>query len=122
MKDILGKLEIVENEPENEVVVDECKIKFGPKIIVYPSFAATVTELRDKLNHMKKNIKMTQNSTLVLKNDVNIEEGIDLDGCYIVEKDEKMVECKNKKNVVYVALKEGEGKIYEKIRGYTIRK
>ena len=70
---------------------------------------------------MKKNIKMTNNSTLILKNDVNIEEGIDLDGYYVVEKDEKMVECKNKKNVVYVALKEGEGKVYEKIRGYTIK-
>ena len=122
MKEIIGKLEVVENEPENEVVVNECKIKFGPKIIIYPSFAPTVTELRNKLNHMKKNIKMTNNSTLILKNDVNIEEGIDLDGYYVVEKDEKMVDCKNKQNVVYIALKEGEGKVYEKIRGYTIGK
>lgn len=121
MEQIIKKLEVVNTEPENEVVIDGCKIKFGPKIIVYPSFAATVSELRDKLNHMKKNIKMTNNSTLILKNDVNIEEGIDLDGYYVVEKDEKMVECKNKKNVVYVALKEGEGKVYEKIRGYTIK-
>ena len=123
MEEIIGKLEVVKSEPENEVVVDECKIKFGPKIIIYPSFAPTVSELKKKLTHMKKKIKMTNNSTLILKNDVNIEEGIDLDGCYLVEKDEKkMVECKNKKNVVYVALKEGEGKIYEKIRGYTIKK
>jgi UDP-sugar pyrophosphorylase len=122
MKEIIGKLEIVEKEPENEVIVDECKIKFGPKIIIYPFFACTVSELRDKLNHMKKNIKMTNNSTLVLKNDVNIEEGIDLDGFYTVEKDEKMVECKNKQNISYVALKEGEGKVYEQIRGYTIAK
>ena len=71
---------------------------------------------------MKNKIKMTNNSTLILKNDVNIEEGIDLDGYYVVEKEEKMVECKKKKNVVYTALKEGEGEIYEKIRGYTILK
>ena len=122
MKEIIRKLEIVENEKENEVVIEECSIKFGPKIVIYPSFAPTVSELRDKLNHMKKNIKMTNNSTLVLKNDVNIEEGIDLDGYYTVEKDEKMVECKNKKNIVYIALKEGEGEIYEKIRGYAISK
>ena len=122
MKEIIGKLEILETEPENEIIVDECKIKFGPKIVVYPSFAATVTELKDKLNHMKKNIKMTNNSTLILKNDVNIEEGIDLDGYYVVEKDEKNIECKNKKNVIYTPLKEGEGEIYEKIRGYTILK
>ena len=122
MKEIIGKLEIVENEPENVVIIDECKINFGPKIIIYPSFACTVSELRDKLNHMKKKIKMTNNSTLVLKNDVYIEEGIDLDGFYTVENDENMVECKNKQNIVYVPLKEGEGKVYEQIRGYTIKK
>ena len=33
----------------------------------------------------------------------------------------KYVNYPNKKNVVYVALKEGEGKVYEKIRGYTIK-
>ena len=41
---------------------------------------------------MKKNIKMTNNSTLVLKKDVKIDEGIILDGYYEVDKDEKMVE------------------------------
>jgi hypothetical protein len=121
MKDIIGKLEVVTNEPDNELVIEGCHVKFGPKIIILPSFAPTVTELREKLNHMKTGIKITNTSTLILKNDVNIEEGIDLDGYYVVEKDEKMVECKNKKNVVYVALKEGEGKVYEKIRGYTIK-
>ena len=70
---------------------------------------------------MKKKIKMTNNSTLILKKDVNIEEGINLDGFYEVEKDEKMVECNNKKYKIYVELKENEGKIYEKIRGYTIK-
>ena len=64
---------------------------------------------------------MTNNSTLILKKDVNIEEGINLDGFYEVEKDEKMVECNNKKYKIYVELKENEGKIYEKIRGYTIK-
>ena len=121
MKEVIGKLEIVKTEPQNELVIGDCDISFGPKIIIYPSFAATVTELRDKLNHMKQKIKMTNNSTLILKNDVMIEEGIDLDGYLLVDKDLKdYVVCKNKKNVMYRLLKEGEGKDYERIRGYTI--
>ena len=119
--EIIGKLEIDQTEKENELNIEECKIKFGPKIIIYPEFAPTVTELRDKLLKMKKKIKMTNNSTLILKKDVNIEEGINLDGFYEVEKDEKMVECNNKKYKIYVELKENEGKIYEKISGYTIK-
>ena len=123
MKDILGKLEVIKNEPENAVMIEDIKITFGPKIIVYPSFAASVTELRDKLNHMKKNIRMTNNSTLILKNDILIDEGIDLDGYLVVDKDEKdYIICKNKKQVMYRKLKEGEGENYEKIRGYTIDK
>ncbi|MBO6195348.1 MAG: UTP--glucose-1-phosphate uridylyltransferase, partial [Bacilli bacterium] len=121
MKEVIGKLEIINNEPPNELIIGDCKVTFGPKIIIYPSFAATVTELRDKLKHMKKNIKMTNNSTLILKNDVMIDEGIDLDGYLIVDKDLKdYVICKNKNNVIYHLLKEDEGKNYERIRGYTI--
>ena len=118
--EIIGKLEIKETEKENEIEVENCKIIFGPKIIIYPEFSPTVTELRDKLTFMKGNIKMTNNSTLVLKKDVKIEEGINLDGYYEVVKDEKLVECNNKKNKIYVELKGDNGEIYEKIRGYTV--
>ena len=121
MKEIIGKLEIINNEPPNEFNIEGCKITFGPKIIIYPSFAATPTELRDKLKHMKKNIKMTNNSTLILKNDVIIDDGIELDGYLIVDKDVKnYLICKNENNIIYRLLKEGEGKNYEQIRGYTI--
>jgi UDP-sugar pyrophosphorylase len=123
MKDVLGKLEVINTEPENTVIIEDCKITFGPKIIIYPSFAASVTELRDKLNHMKKNIRMTNNSTLILKNDIMIDEGIDLDGYLVVDKNEKdFIVCKNNKKIMYRKLKEGEGENYEKIRGYTIDK
>ena len=123
LKDVLGKLEIINTEPENSVMIEDLKITFGPKIIIYPSFAASVTELRDKMNHMKKNIRMTNNSSLVLKNDITIDEGIDLDGYLVVDKDAKdYIVCKNKRNIMYRKLKEGEGENYEKIRGYTIDK
>ena len=117
--EIIGKLEIEENEKPNEVEIEGCKIKFGPKIIIYPEFSPTVSELKDKLMKMKKSIKITNNSTLIFKHDVNIEEGIILNGFYEIEKDEKSVECTNKKNKIYIALKGEEGEIYEKIRGYT---
>ena len=123
LKDVLHKLEVVYDEPENEVTIEDCKITFGPKIVIYPSFAICVTELRDKLNKMKGKIKMTNNSTLVLKNDITIENGIDLDGYLLIDKDQKEpIICKNNKKIMYRLLKEGEGEDYERIRGYTIAK
>ena len=78
-------------------------------------------ELKDKLNFMKKKIMMTNNSTLILKNDIIIDEGIDLDGYLVVDKDEKdFLIAKNQKKIIYSLLKTGEGKIYEKLRGYKI--
>ena len=119
--EIIGKLEIEETEKPNEVDIEGCKIKFGPKILIYPDFAPTVTELKEKLMNMKNKIKMTNNSTLVLKKDVKIEEGINLNGFCEIEKDEKMVDCHNEKNKIYIKLEEGAGTIYEKIRGYTVK-
>ena len=121
LSEICGKLEVVNTEPENELNIGGCTIKFGPKIIIYPSYAPTITELKEKLQKMKKGIRMTNNSTLILKNDINIEEGIDLDGYLVADKDEKdLLVCKNKKRVVYTLLKVGEGEDHEKLRGYAI--
>ena len=89
LSEICGKLEVVNTEPENELNIGGCTVKFGPKIIIYPSYAPTISELKEKLQKMKKGIRMTNNSTLILKNDINIEEGIDLDGYLVVDKDEK---------------------------------
>ena len=72
MKDIIGKLEVVTNEPDNKLVIEGCYVKFGPKIIILPSFAITVTELREKLNHMKTRIKITNTSILILKNYITL--------------------------------------------------
>ena len=121
LKEICGKLEVVNTEPENEITIGGLSVKFGPKIIIYPSYAPTISELKEKMSKMKKGIKMTNNSILILKNDINIEEGIDLDGYLVVDKDEKdLVVCKNKKRVIYNLLKTGEGEDHEKLRGYAI--
>ena len=121
LNEICGKLEVINTELENELNIGGCTVKFGPKIIIYPSYAPTISELKEKLQKMKKGIKMTNNSTLILKNDINIEEGIDLDGYLVADKNEKdLIVCKNKKRIVYCLLKNGEGKEHEKLRGYAI--
>ena len=121
LQEICGKLTVIKTEPENEITIGEISVKFGPKIIIYPSYAPTISELKLKMSKMKQGIKMTNNSILILKNDINIEEGIDLDGYLVVDKDQKdLVVCKNKKRVVYSLLKTGEGKDHEKLRGYAI--
>ena len=121
MIESFGKLEVVQDEEPIKVEVEGCVFKFGPRIIIYPSFAASISELKEKMEKMKGKIRMTINSTLILKNDIVIEEGVDLDGNLTIDKDEKeLVKCNNKKRWEYYALKEDQGKIYEKIRGYGI--
>ena len=57
----------------------------------------------------------------MIGDDINIEEGVDLNGNLTIDKDEKeLVKCNNKKRWEYYALKNDQGKIYEKIRGYGI--
>ena len=121
MIESFGKLEVVQDEAPAQVEVEGCVFKFGPRIIIYPSFAASIYELKEKMEKMKGKIRMTINSTLILKNDITIEEGVDLDGNLTIDKDEKdLVKCHNKKRWEYYPLKPEQGKIYEKIRGYGI--
>ena len=121
MIESFGKLEVVQDEAPVQVEVEGCVFKFGPRIIIYPSFAASIYELKEKMEKMKGKIRMTINSTLILKNDITIEEGVDLDGNLTIDKDEKeLVKCHNKKRWEYYPLKPDQGKIYEKIRGYGI--
>ena len=121
MIESFGKLDVVQDEAPIQVEVEGCIFKFGPRIIIYPSFAASISELKEKMEKMKGKIRMTINSTLILKNDITIEEGVDLDGNLTIDKDEKdLVKCHNKKRWEYYPLKADQGKIYEKIRGYGI--
>ena len=121
MIESFGKLEVVQDEEPVQVEVEGCIFKFGPRIIIYPSFAASISELKEKMEKMKGKIRMTINSVLILKNDITIEEGVDLNGFLTIDKDEKeLVKCHNKKRYKYYALKNDQGTIYEKIRGYGI--
>ena len=73
MSEICGKLTVIKTEPENEINIGGLTVKFGPKIIIYPSYAPTISELKEKMSKIKQGIKMTNNSILILKNDINIE-------------------------------------------------
>ena len=59
MKEICGKLEIIKTESENALIIGGYKVTFGPKIVIYPSFAPTITELKYKLSQMRKGIKIS---------------------------------------------------------------
>ena len=55
---------------------------------------------------MKKNIRMKNNSTLILKSDILIDEGIELDGYLVLDKHGKnYIFCKNKKWIIYSRIK-----------------
>ena len=116
--EILQHFEVNQTEPETDLEIEGQHVNFGPRIIIEPSFAPTLSELKEKIKHK---ITVTTNSTLILRNNVQIEKDIFVDGIYVVDKDVKEeVKCTNKKKDNYVVLKPGEGKIYEQIRGYTL--
>ncbi len=116
LKDILGKLTIDNTEPELDLEIEGTHVKFGPKIIIYPSFASTVSELKDKV---KANIKVSNNSTLILKGDFVLTKDVDVDGIAVIDDKTKDFRVTNKQRHVFDLLKPGEGKNYEQIRGYS---
>ena len=89
-----------------------------PKIILEPSFAVTVSELKQKV---KGNWKIFNNSALVVRNDIKIERDLCLNGYLTIENDQvDNLVCDNKQRMKFVLLKPGEGENYEQIRGYTV--
>jgi UDP-sugar pyrophosphorylase len=118
LKEILGKLTIDTTEPDETLQIEGTEVKFGPKIILEPSFAVTVSELKQKV---KGNWKIFNNSALVVRNDIKIERDLTLNGYLTIENDQvDNLVCENKQRMKFVLLKPGEGENYEQIRGYTV--
>ena len=118
LKEILGKLTIDTTEPDETLQIEGTDVKFGPKIILEPSFAVTVSELKQKV---KGNWKIFNNSALVVRNDIKIERDLTLNGYLTIENDQvDNLVCENKQRMKFVLLKPGEGENYEQIRGYTV--
>lgn len=119
LKEILKCLTVEAKEPDQEVIIHEQKVNFGPKLLILPSFAPSLTELKKKMEGRK--IILANNSTLILKNDIEIG-NVYLDGVLTIDKTSKEeIKCENKQRHHYIVLKEGEGLNYEKVRGYTLK-
>jgi UDP-sugar pyrophosphorylase len=115
LKDTLGVLKVKGGEPDT-VKINDVEISFGPKIVIYPSFAFTLSGLRSKIS----NLKITYNSTLIIEGQESAIKDISIEGYSKISNQvytDKTI--KNSNSVKYVALKEGEGQNYEIIRGYT---
>ena len=88
---------------------------FGPKILLDPTFAITLKEIRDKF---KGTNKISKNSTLILKGNKTTVNNLDLDG-YLVVNEGTVVEGKidNKERIEFVLTTDKDPEIY-RIRGF----
>ena len=115
LRDVLNKLEIEDKGDKESVEIMGVKVNFDPKIIIHPSFACSLEELREKIGK----ITMTNDSVLILK-DGKVAD-LKLNGFLQTEEGTTEGEVTNATRYSYVTLKEGEGRNYEKIRGYTLK-
>jgi UDP-sugar pyrophosphorylase len=115
LRDVLGVLKVEGGEVDT-INIQGIDVTFGPKVVLYPSFAFTLAELKDKVT----DLVVTNNSTLIVEGSGSLIKGLQLDGFLKISNE--VVENKTVKNDVrvnYHALKEDEGENYEIIRGYT---
>lgn len=124
MRDVLGKLEIIRTDEigEEKVNIMGVDIYFGPKIVIFPDFAVTVKELRDKISGK---ISLTNRSVLLLESSEEKITNLTLDGFLRVTREKKLEENLNITNHIrydFISLKEGEGENYETVRGYRCQK
>ncbi len=108
----LGLLEIVDKQNPPSVEIQGVKIEFNyPKVIIKPRFAVTLKELSNKI---KGKFKLGVNATLILDCDSEVE-GIEiLDGTVTMECGKTI----KKNRCEYIALEEGKGQNFERMRGF----
>jgi UDP-sugar pyrophosphorylase len=115
---ILNKVKVNNGNKTCSVDVQGVQIKFGPKVIILPSFASTLEELNRKI---QKEIEIESMSSLILAGENNRIDSLYLEGSLDLRSDEIRGESvKNSKYHIYLALTEGQGLNYEQIRGYTV--
>lgn len=119
--------EMVDIAPPSSATFLDVHYQLGPKIVMYPSFAITLEQVK---RHLKKGpIKVTLGSTLILDGDVSIE-GLELDGTLILRASPgKKLIVKNLKvhNKGWEVVKLEDGELKEaapsiQIRGYVIHR
>ena len=68
---------------------------------------------------IKSKIKITERSTLIIKNYYDkIKDHINIDGTLVI--DDNKLNLREKEYLTYVSLKPNEGEEYERIRGFKI--
>jgi UDP-sugar pyrophosphorylase len=113
---ILEKIAGVKIEKDTELVdYSGIKLAFGPKILLDPTFAITLQELREKF---KGENKVSKGSTLILKGYKARAENLELDG-FLETKDGEVSTGKvqNKDSIHFDKVEEGQDEVY-RIRGY----
>lgn len=113
----LGLLEIIEKDKFPSVDVCGVKIPFKyPKIIIKPSFAVSLKDLRMRI---KQPLRMAANATLVLEGPEGVLENLEMqDGTCFFNNGKMTITNRYE----YVALKEDEGRNFEKMRGFKLVK
>lgn len=124
LRDVLGILEVVRTDEiqEEKVNILGIDITFGPKIVVFPEFAVTLHELREKISGK---INVTNRSNLLLETLEGKILNLNLDGMLRITKELKIEDnmiVENNIRYRLIALKEGEGENYETVRGYLCQK
>jgi hypothetical protein len=89
-------------------------LAFGPKILIDPTFAITLKEIRDKF---KGNNHITKDSTLILKGFSTNIENLNVDGYLKAESGTISGEVLNKERVELAPSQETDDEIY-RIRGF----
>lgn len=117
---ILKKLKITNPEDNIKVkVLGTHNVEFGPRIVASPYFAVTMKELESKIKGI---ITISAKSSLVLQENAVIKNDIKIDGNLVLNEDFKEKNYEKKDYVIYEAISENEGELFERIRGYRIKK
>jgi UDP-sugar pyrophosphorylase len=113
----LGVIEETDGE-ENRVSVHGVDVVFGPKVIIHPSFAVTINEIKSKV--AGKNL-ISKNSVLILKGTENSLNNVNLDGYLELDQELSDQNIDNKERRTYKPLDSSSN--YDNfliIRGYTL--
>lgn len=103
-------------EPEN---YNGIQLAFGPKVLLDPTFALTLNELKNKF---KGNNRISKDSTLVLKGKEASIENLNLNGYLRVEESQKATgDVENNERVILEHSTEEDPEVY-RIRGYKPKK
>lgn len=105
----------ISNEEKDEVEICGSKIQFGPKIIISPFFAFCLTQLKEKF---QGKLTISCKSSLVIKGSAVIKKDFIVDGHLDLESELVDSEFTSKNYIKFESLKENEGQLFEKIRGY----